>query len=53
MDIDQLIDIQIYLEMLINILRAIYKKFKVVFRLDHNLELETRENLEIRTRKKK
>jgi hypothetical protein len=53
MDIDQLIDIQIYLEMLINILRAIYNKFKVVFRLDHNLELETRENLELRTRRKK
>lgn len=53
MDIDQMIDIRIYLEMLINILRAVYDKFKVVFKLDHNLELETRESLEIRTRKKK
>jgi len=53
MDIDQMIDIHTYFEMLINILRAIYNKFKVVFKLDHNLELETRESLEIRTRKKK
>jgi hypothetical protein len=52
MDIDQLIDIHIYLDMLINILRAIYSKFKIVFKLDHNLELETRDSLEIRTRKK-
>jgi hypothetical protein len=53
MDIDQLIDIRIYLEMLINILRAIYNKFKIVFKLDHNLELETRDSLEFRSRKKK
>jgi hypothetical protein len=53
MDIDQLIDIRIYLEMLINILRAIYNKFNIVFKLDHDLELETKENLELRTHNKK
>ena len=53
MDIDQLIDIRIYLEMLINILRSIYDKFKIVFKLDHRLESETRQSLELRTRKKK
>jgi hypothetical protein len=53
MDIDQLIDIRIYLEMLINILRAIYNKFNFVFKLDHHLELETRASLELRTRNKK
>ena len=53
MDIDQLIDIRIYLEMLINIFRAIYNKFNIVFKLDHNLELETKENLELRKRNKK
>jgi hypothetical protein len=53
MDIDQIIDIRIYLEMLINLLRAVYNKFKVVFKLDHNLESETRESIEIRTRRKK
>ena len=52
MDIDQLIDIRIYIEMLINLLRAIYNKFKIIFKLDHHLELETRENLELRTRMK-
>ena len=52
MDIDQIIDIRIYLEMLINILRAVYKKFNVVFKLDHQLELETRASIELRTRKK-
>ena len=53
MDIDQLIDIHIHLNMLINILRAIYNKFNIVFKLDHQLEIETKANLEIRTRKKK
>jgi hypothetical protein len=52
MDIDQIIDIQIYLEMLINILRAIYKKFNIIFKLDHSLELETKKYLELRKRKK-
>jgi len=51
MDIDQIIDIQIYLEMLINILRAIYKKFNIIFKLDHCLELETKKYLELRKRK--
>lgn len=52
MDIDQLIDIRIYLEMLINIIRAIYKKFNIIFKLDHDLELETKNNLELRKHKK-
>ena len=52
MDIDQIIDISIYLEMLINILRAIYNKFNIVFKLDHDLEIETKDYLELRTRKK-
>ena len=52
MDIDQMIDIRIYLEMLINLLRDVYKKFNIIFKLDHQLELETRASLELRTRKK-
>jgi len=52
MDIDQIIDIRIYLEMLINILRAIYNKFNIVFKLDHDLENETMETLELRSRNK-
>lgn len=52
MDIDQMIDIHIYLEMLINLIRAVYTKFNVVFKLDHQLELETRESLELRIKKK-
>lgn len=50
MDIDQIIDIRLYLEMLINILRAVYNKFNIVFKLDHDLENETRESLELRSR---
>jgi len=53
MDIDQIIDIRIYLEMLINILRATYNKFNIVFKLDHDLENETRETLELRSRNSK
>jgi hypothetical protein len=53
MDIDQIIDIQIYLDMLINILRAIYKKFNIIFKLDHSLELETKQYLELRRRRRK
>ena len=51
MDIDQLIDIYIYIEMIINLLRTVYKKFNIIFKLDHYLELETRESLEIRKKK--
>lgn len=53
MDIDQLIDIHIYLNMLINIIRAIYNKFNIIFKLDHQLEIETRNSIELRIRKKK
>lgn len=52
MDIDQIIDIRIYLEMLINILRAVCNKFNIVFKLDHDLENETRNTLEFKSRKK-
>jgi hypothetical protein len=53
MDIDQMIDIRIYLGMLINLLRDVYKKFNIVFKLDHQLELETRASLELRKRNNK
>ena len=50
MDIDQIVDIRIYLEMLINITRSMYNRFNIVFKLDHRLELETRQSIELRTR---
>ena len=53
MDIDQIIDIKIYLEMLINILKAVHNKFNIVFKFTHNLEYETKKYLELRKRNKK
>lgn len=53
MDIDQNIDICIYLEMLINIIHAIYNKFNIIFKLEHDLELKTKQTIELRMRKKK
>lgn len=53
MDIDQIIDIKIYLEMLINILKAVHNKFSLVFKFGHNLEYETMKYLELRKKNKK
>lgn len=53
MDFDQIIDIYIYLEMLINIVRANYEKNNIVFKLDHMLEIETKNTIELRTRNRK
>lgn len=53
MDMDQIIDIYIYLDMLVNIVRANYEKNNIVFKLDHRLEIETKNNIELRTRNRK
>jgi len=52
LDIDQLIDIEIYLNMLINIIGAIYKKFNLDLNFNYLLELETIKYLEFRNHKK-
>lgn len=49
MDIDQMIDITVYLEMLINLIKAIHEKFKINY---NQLEIETRTSIEIRKHKK-
>jgi len=49
MDIDQIIDITVYLEMLINLIKAIHEKFKINY---NQLEIETRTSIEIRRHKK-